>query len=177
MPQYQWAYNGDENNVTTYGRLYTWFVATDNRNVCPVGWHVPTDDDWTVLTDYLISIGYGVGFNNMGIAKTMSSKVTWVDDETQGNPGNEPLKNNKTKFTAVPAGCRLEDGNFHKIGRYANWWTSSEGGTGFMQILTGDIVKTPGGIVRVIYNDYQYVNSYIVNKKYGTSIRCLKNIK
>src|ERR1035438_8500630 len=42
-PKYQWAYAGDESNVATYGRLYTWFAATDSRNVCPVGWHVSTD--------------------------------------------------------------------------------------------------------------------------------------
>ncbi len=52
-PKYQWAYNGNESIVTTYGRLYTWFAVTDSRNVCPVGWHVPTDPEWTVLTDYL----------------------------------------------------------------------------------------------------------------------------
>jgi uncharacterized protein (TIGR02145 family) len=42
-PKYQWAYDGNENNISTYGRLYTWFAACDIRNVCPSGWHVPTD--------------------------------------------------------------------------------------------------------------------------------------
>ena len=40
-PKYQWAYDGDESNVATYGRLYTWYAATDSRKVCPIGWHVP----------------------------------------------------------------------------------------------------------------------------------------
>ena len=51
-PKYQWAYDGNESNVATYGRLYTWYVATDSRNVCPIGWHVPTDAEWTVLTEF-----------------------------------------------------------------------------------------------------------------------------
>lgn len=55
-PEYQWAYDGNESNVATYGRLYTWYVATDSRNVCPTGWHVPSDDEWIVLTDYLIKM-------------------------------------------------------------------------------------------------------------------------
>jgi uncharacterized protein (TIGR02145 family) len=179
MPQYQWAYNGDEKNVAMYGRLYTWFVAADTRNVCPDGWHVPTDAEWSNLTDYLINMGYGFGngYLGMDIAKSMSSNSSWIYDETPGCPGNDQPPKKMTNFKAIPAGCRLEDGIFHKLGYYANWWTSTEGGVSFGQILTGTVVKTPGGILRVIYNDYQYVNSYINNKKYGSSIRCLKNKK
>src|SRR5512133_2727329 len=57
-PKYQWAYDGNESNVAIHGRLYTWYVATDSRNVCPTGWHVPSDAEWTVLTDYLIKNGH-----------------------------------------------------------------------------------------------------------------------
>jgi uncharacterized protein (TIGR02145 family) len=177
MPQYQWAYDGDEQNVATYGRLYTWFVAADARNVCPDGWHVPTDAEWSELTDYLINsdYGFGNGYMRMDVAKSLSSDSSWIYDETPGSPGNEQPAKKITKFNAIPAGCRLEDGNFHKAGYYANWWTSTEGGASFGQILTGTVVKGKGGILRVIYNNYQYVNSYINNKKYGSSIRCLKN--
>lgn len=176
-PKYQWAYDGVEKNVAIHGRLYTWFVAADQRNVCPTGWHVPTQEEWTDLTEYLTKNGYGFGggYHNMDIAKSLSSESGWVPDETPGTPGKDHLSNNSTGFSAIPSGCRLEDGNFHKLGYYANWWTSTEGGTGFMQILTGEGVKGPGGRLRVIYNNYNYVNSYVNNKKYGVSIRCLKN--
>jgi uncharacterized protein (TIGR02145 family) len=178
LPKYHWTYDGDENNVAKYGRLYTWFVAADERNVCPTGWHVPTDAEWTALTEYLANTGngFGGGYRGMDIAKSMSAKSGWVPDETPGSPGNDHSSNNSSGFNAVSAGCRLEDGNFHKLGHYANWWTSTEGGTAFMQILTGEVVKVPGGLVRVIYHDYNYVNSYVNNKKYGISIRCLKDI-
>jgi uncharacterized protein (TIGR02145 family) len=52
-PKYQWAYAGDEGNVATYGRLYTWHASTDNRSIAPVGWHVPTDAEWVTLTEFL----------------------------------------------------------------------------------------------------------------------------
>ena len=52
-PKYQWAYAGDESNVSTFGRLYTWHAITDSRKVCLTGWHVPTDSEWTTLTTYL----------------------------------------------------------------------------------------------------------------------------
>src|SRR5262245_32163336 len=52
-PKYQWAYNGEENNAATYGRLYTWYAATESRNVCPSGWHVPSDVEWTTLSNFL----------------------------------------------------------------------------------------------------------------------------
>ena len=48
-PKYQWAYGGNEANVAKYGRLYTWYAATDTRNIAPAGWHVPTDAEWSIL--------------------------------------------------------------------------------------------------------------------------------
>ena len=60
-PKYQWAYDGNESNVTTHGRLYTWYTVTDSRNVCPIGWHLPTDAEWSTLTTYLG--GEGVAAN------------------------------------------------------------------------------------------------------------------
>ena len=52
-PKYQWAYNGSEANVNTYGRLYTWYAVADERNICPAGWHVPSDDEWKTLEMFL----------------------------------------------------------------------------------------------------------------------------
>jgi uncharacterized protein (TIGR02145 family) len=52
-PKYQWAWGGNESNIATYGRLYTWYAVIDNRGVCPAEWHVSTNEDWTILTTYL----------------------------------------------------------------------------------------------------------------------------
>ena len=175
-PEYQWAYDGNASNVATHGRLYTWYAATDSRKVCPVGWHVPDDAEWTILTDYLIKNGYGYGngYKGMDIAKSLSAATGWVADETAGNVGNDQSRNNKTGFTAIPGGARLEDGNFHELGHIADWWSTTEGGP-FLQCITGITVNSPGGLFRDIYHDYSYVNSYSNNKKYGMSIRCLRD--
>jgi uncharacterized protein (TIGR02145 family) len=176
-PKYQWAYNGNESNVAIHSRLYTWYVATDSRNVCPIGWHVPSDAEWTTLTDYLIKndYGYGTGYNGMDIAKSLSAPTGWVADDSLASPGNNQKSNNMTGFTALPSGARLEDGNFYNLGHIGNWWSTTEGGPAFMQGLSGIIVNTPGAMFRDIYHDYCYVNSYSNNKKYGMSIRCLKD--
>jgi uncharacterized protein (TIGR02145 family) len=50
---FQWACNGNETNVATYGRLYTWYAVTDSRNLCPAGWHVPFDLEWTIFVNLL----------------------------------------------------------------------------------------------------------------------------
>jgi uncharacterized protein (TIGR02145 family) len=176
-PKYQWAYEGNESNVPALGRLYTWYVATDSRKVCPTGWHVPSDAEWTYLTDYLINNGYGHGdgYKGMDIAKSLAATSGWVPDETHGSVGNDQQNNNRTGFNALPGGARVEGGKFIDLGHVGDWWSVTEKGNSFMQVLSGDIVNTPGGIFRDIYHDYCYVNSYINNKKYGMSIRCLKD--
>jgi len=50
---FQWFYNNDTNNINRYGRLYTWFSLIGTRNVCPLGWHVPSDSEWLALGTYL----------------------------------------------------------------------------------------------------------------------------
>jgi hypothetical protein len=62
------------------------------------------------------------------------------------------------------------------MGHIGDWWSTTEGGPAFMQGLTGITVHTPGALFRDIYHDYCYINSYCNNKKYGMSIRCLKDI-
>ena len=56
-PKYQWAYDGNESNVVKYGRLYTWFAATDPRGIAPTGWRIPHLYDWKEMKEYLINAG------------------------------------------------------------------------------------------------------------------------
>ena len=95
-PKYQWAFNGNESNVATYGRLYTWYAVTDPRNVCPTGWHVPTDAEWNTLTTFLGGICVAGGELN--------------DDNG---------------FNALPAGWRYIDGSFFEIEISGQWWSST----------------------------------------------------
>jgi uncharacterized protein (TIGR02145 family) len=129
-PKYQWAPAGDESNVETYGRLYTWYTVTDNRNLCPTGWHVPTDAEWTTLENYLIGNGYNFDGTTTGnkIAKALASTSLFLPSTTPGTPGNTdyPAKRNETGFTAYPSGLRSYLGSFDFFGQNIYWWAAPE---------------------------------------------------
>ena len=111
-PKYQWAaYNGNDSNVATYGRTYTWYVVTDSRNVCPTGWHVPTDAEWTTLTDYLG--GESVAGGKMKEVGT----AHWYSPNTGAD--------NSSGFTALAGGNRNPDGPFLNFGFHGYWWSST----------------------------------------------------
>jgi uncharacterized protein (TIGR02145 family) len=111
-PKYQWAYDGNENNVPEYGRLYTWYAVNDSRNLAPTGWHVASNADWEKLVDYL-----GDELTPGGKLKERGS-VHWNDPNTGAT--------NESGFSALPGGSRLESGPFSNIGFVTYWWSSTE---------------------------------------------------
>ncbi len=147
-PKYQWAYDDIEVNVATYGRLYTWYAVTDNRNICPTGWHVPTDTEWITLTTYL------GGTSIAGGKLKETGTAHWPSPNTGAT--------NETGFTALPAGTRYIDGTFSSIGGPGGWWSATE----------YDAASAWNRAMRVYSSS---VESYYSSKKYGCSVRCLKN--
>jgi len=125
-PKYQWAAYGIDSNATFYGRLYTWYAITDSRNVCPTGWHVPSDTEWTTLTDYLTNNGYGYQGSGNDIVKSMVAKWGWGTNTTPGTPGYDTASNNSSGFTALPGGFRGGNGTFFGVYFCAAWWSSTE---------------------------------------------------
>src|SRR5664279_1669559 len=125
-PKYQWAYNGMESNVALYGRLYTWYTIIDNRNVCPIGWHVPTDVEWTTLTDYLTNNGYSYNGSGDKIAKSLAATFGWSKAGTAGNIGYDQTSNNSSGFTALPSGARYPYGSFGGIVSEGIWWSATK---------------------------------------------------
>ena len=113
-----WYYpNNDASNKPTYGLLYNWpavmhGAASSETNpsnvqgICPTGWHVPSDAEWTQLTDYVSSQSqYVCGSDNTYIAKALTSTTGWNSSTTNiCSPGNTPSDNNATGFSALPAG-------------------------------------------------------------------------
>jgi uncharacterized protein (TIGR02145 family) len=161
-PKYQWAYSGNESNVVTYGRLYTWYAVTDSRNVCPTGWHVPTDTEWTTLSTYLAASGYGFGGNEELIGKSMAATSGWATSTKSGDIGNDATSNNLSGFTALPGGYRNSGGAFLSIGQAGHWRSSTGSGTGTAWYRS--LNYNYGTFYR---NDYGSSNGY--------SIRCLKD--
>jgi uncharacterized protein (TIGR02145 family) len=161
-PKYQWAYDGNEINVGLYGRLYTWYAVTDSRGICPVGWHVPTDEDWTTLTTYLTNNGYGYEGSGNDIAKSMASKDGWNIDPTTGNVGNDQASNNKSGINLLPSGYRFNTGAFSMIGINSRMLSATEMNAtwAFFRLLSYDSSTVLGGGIR---------------KQSGCSVRCLRD--
>lgn len=128
-PKYQWSYNGDENNVKKYGRLYTWYSLNDIRNITPVGWHVPTDNEWSILENYLIENKYNYDGSTTGskVGKALASTTDWITLDTEtGDIGNDLKRNNSSGFSAMPGGSRENNGVFNYIGKNGHWWSSTQ---------------------------------------------------
>jgi uncharacterized protein (TIGR02145 family) len=161
-PKYQWASNGDETNVQTYGRLYTWYAVNDSRKIAPVGWHIPTQTEWETLIGYLINNGFGAENSKYDIAGSLAAKSAWNTSNMVGSIGYNLTKNNNTGFTAYPGGYRLHSGEIAGFGISANWWTSSE-------------YNTDAGVAKGMYFDQGYLTTINFVKKYGYSVRCLRD--
>jgi uncharacterized protein (TIGR02145 family) len=147
-PKYQWAYDGDESNVKIYGRLYTWYAATDDRNICPTGWHVPTDKDWSTLMIYL------VGEYVAGGKLKETGTTHWK------NPNLEAT--NESGFTALPGGYRYDNGTFYDIGSTGNWWSSTE-------------VSANNAWCYTVYNNLRNADRHYSKKTNNLSVRCVRN--
>ncbi|MGA2407890.1 MAG: fibrobacter succinogenes major paralogous domain-containing protein [Bacteroidales bacterium] len=156
-PKYQWAYNGDESSVASYGRLYTWYSVTDSRGVCPTGWHVPTDAEWKTLE---IDLGMtqaqadGTDWRGTDQGTELKSTTRWQ------NNGNGT---NSSGFNAVGCGSRdLTSDPFHGVSFWGNYWT------------TTPTDATSAWAHSVSYN-FSGIYRYNWNKGYGLSVRCIKD--
>jgi len=156
-----------DGNYGTYGVLYNWPAAMNPldenyTDACPKGWHLPSDDEWTILTDYLTNYGYGYGGSGSDIGKSMASKSGWATNGVLGTVGNDQESNNSSGFNALPGGNRYYDGGFSYLGYYAYFWSASayDATRAWCRVLNCNL-------------DYVYRNYYY--KRFGFSVRCLKN--
>jgi uncharacterized protein (TIGR02145 family) len=109
-PGYCW-YNNDPALKPTYGALYNWYTLNTGK-LCPEGWHVPGDAEWTQLTNYL------AGESVAGGKLKETGTIHW----TSPNAG----ATNENGFTSLPGGYRESSGTFTNLGAYGGWWSSSE---------------------------------------------------
>lgn len=169
-----WYYpNNNPSNKTTYGLLYNWKAVmrnsssstsnpSDVQGICPMGWHVPSDAEWTQLTNYVSSQSQFVcGDNNTYIAKALASTIGWGDATDICAVGNAQNENNATIFSIFPSGWYY--GNYGAMGNYAFYWSTTESNSNDVWI-------------RMLYKGTAYVgrngNYY---KCRGLSIRCVKD--
>ena len=190
--QARW-YNDDPTTYApmNYGLLYNWNAAVDTfntaygemsvntavnnavsvthnghrRGICPAGWHLPSDAEWTEMTDYVSSQSeYVCGGNTSYIAKALADSVGWNNSVGTCVVGNNQSTNNSTGFSAVPAGF-CHGSSFNVAGNYAYFWSLSQ------------YEGNPN------YTYYRYLNYFYANvyrnandKSIGYSVRCLRDV-
>ncbi len=138
-------YDNKAANGTKYGKLYNWYAVVDYRGLAPAGWHVPTDEEWTVLSTYLVGDDAGKkmksssGWESWNEDITCSNCKTWnaeyrrkkecnVCQDTRVN-GKKTFSGNGTNssgFSGLPGGCRSYFGDFSSVGYFGDWWSASE---------------------------------------------------
>lgn len=145
-PAYSWS-NGDMANKTPYGALYNWYVANTGK-LCPAGWHVPTDADWTTLTNTLGGESVAGGkMKEQGLAHWIYLNVGAT---------------NESGFTALPAGQRGGDGLYRFFNYDADWWSSTN--------VDADLIWYRA----IRYTEVQIIRGKCY-KYNGLSVRCVKD--
>jgi uncharacterized protein (TIGR02145 family) len=157
----KYCYNDSLNNCTMYGGLYQWnemmqYVTTEGvQGICPTGWHIPTDAQWTRLTDFL-------GGEDLAGVKMKSTGTIEAGTGLWHSPNTGAT--NESGFSAVPAGLRLySNGAFGNVGIQGYWWSSS--------------VSTPSyADSRYLHYFYPEITRPDHHKNGGLSVRCLRNL-
>jgi uncharacterized protein (TIGR02145 family)/uncharacterized repeat protein (TIGR02543 family) len=159
------CYYNQESNCGTYGRLYDWAtamnlpsscnssscasqVSSKHRGICPEGWHIPSDEEWTTLTNY---VG---GFSTAGTK--LKSTSGW------NSYSGVPAGTDSYGFAALPGGYNYADVYVVHAGDNGYWWSSFEG-------------STSGAYGRTVGYDYEDVRGLYNSKTYLHSVRCLQD--
>jgi uncharacterized protein (TIGR02145 family) len=142
-------YKNDKKNGKKYGKLYNWYAVYDSRGLAPEGWHIPTDDEWTTLTDYL-------GGEDIAGGKMKATGTAYW---------NSPNKDatNESGFSVLPGGYRSSDGSFSSIRFTAFFWSATEDGASLY------------AWGRTLYNDGSNVYRNYYFESVGASVRCLRD--
>jgi len=110
-------------SLNEYGRLYNWYAVDDARDLCPSGWHVPTDGEWMTME---MALG-------MSEAQANSTGYRGTDQGTQMKTdygwSNGVNGTNTSGFSGLPGGYRYFDGNFYDAGDDGYWWSASPSGS------------------------------------------------
>ncbi len=142
-------FNNSTANPSNYGRMYNYYVVSDSRKVCPLGWHIPSQTEWNTLITYL-------GSSSLAGGKLKEAGTTnWLTPNTGAS--------NSSNFTAIPNGKRGSDGLFTVSGENVFFWTSTLSTT------------TRGFYKSIDYNSEAIVEGNHSFRN-GLAIRCIKDV-
>lgn len=169
---YRYYPSGNSMNVANYGYLYNWAAVMNGsasstvnpsgvQGICPAGWHVPSDAEWTQLTDYVSSQSEYLCSNDSAfIAKALAATTLWNTYNADCVVGNNLSSNNATGFSAVPAGSFL--GTYSGFGTSTYFWSATESNNSSV-------------MGRHISHQNVNVGVSAINKTLGQSVRCIHN--
>lgn len=155
--------------LNAYGALYNWFAVSDSRGLCPTGWHVPNDDEWTQLTEYILSNFSGVSQSNIGNnlkscrqANSPLGGNCSTNEHPRWNSHDSNVGIDSYGFSALPGGVRNVSGSHSFIGLRGFWWTQTE-------------YQTSYAWNRTIYFHQGVVDRKASQRNEGLSVRCVKD--
>ncbi|HDR88604.1 MAG TPA: hypothetical protein ENN63_03110 [Bacteroidetes bacterium] len=146
-PGYCYYQNDQATYGELYGALYNWH-AVNTGKLCPDGWHVPSDEEWKVLTDFL------GGIDVAGGKMKETGTEHWLDPNTGAT--------NESGFTGLPGGDRSSSGAFGTDETTGHWWSSTE-------------LTTLNSWCRGLHYDNDDVNERYYYKRGGFSVRCVRD--
>lgn len=164
-------YNNDTANASIYGALYTWRatmkvdtssndVSSGVQGICPLGWHVPSDEEWKILEGeadsqygYPNQVWEGTGDRGYDAGLHLKSSSGW---------NNNINGDNIFDFTVLPSGTRIGNGSYVNSGNYSYFWTSTNN-------------SYAGAWSRLLSYTNSQIGRFDANKNFGRSVRCLKD--
>lgn len=162
--------DSEEEMVEIYGKLYNWYAVTDDRELCPEGWRVPSRSDVTQLLNYLENSYDFVNEDNIGNTLKDCRQINSplggycnTSEHPRWDAHSTQFGTNDFGYSAIPAGYRFIGGNFTRIGRSARWWTATEMSEVFSWNWTLSFVLGEANI-------------YQSNLFAGFSVRCVRDI-
>ncbi|MCX6258773.1 MAG: fibrobacter succinogenes major paralogous domain-containing protein [Bacteroidia bacterium] len=148
-PGFCWYNNDASTYKNTYGALYNWY-AVNTGKLCPPGWHVPSDAEWTQLTDFL------GGDSIAGGKMKESGTIHWYSPNIGAT--------NSSRFTALPGGFRGNNGTFTSLVGFGSWWSVTEA-----------VDDASSAYLRLLGYDRANVLRFIDAKSDGFSVRCVRD--
>ncbi len=148
-------YNNNSAFDCPYGKLYNYYATVDSDGLCPFGWHIPTDAEWSTLINYLDSNANGGAVNNVAGGKMKSTGTFfWSGTNTAGS--------NISGFSALPGGYRTVLGSYNSIGLFGYYWSNSAN-------------TSTTAFNRVMGNSTANVTRSSASRMEGHSVRCLRD--
>ncbi len=151
------SYNNNDENIATFGLLYNWYAVADSRKIAPIGWHVPTDEEWKELEMHL------------GMSRSEADLPHWRGTDEGGKlkgTGTEHWNSpnigatNSSGFSALPGGYRYSNGLFFSKGFHSSMWSSTES-------------NSNAAWYRVLHYNSSDVDRLNYEKQLGISVRCV----